>query len=149
MAGIVRRRDWPFGDWPDVFGRNFPAFFRGFPEMESLVDREGMKLEEFVDEGTLVVKAEMPGIDPEKDVEITVSDNMITISAERRQEEKVEEKGGYRTEFSYGKFVRTLPLPAGATEDDIKASYSDGILEIRVPVDKGKAEAKKVPIQKG
>lgn len=140
------RRARPEGDWPD-----WPSWSRRLFDMpESLfgLPGEGMlRVEEFKEEnGTLVVRAEMPGLDPEKDVEITVSDNMLRIKAERRQESKTEDKTGYRSEFRYGSFTRAIALPAGATEEDVKASYNDGILEVRVPVSEEKASAKKVPI---
>ena len=149
MASLVRRRDWPRFDWPDWFGQTMPEpFFRfgEMPDVEGVLDREAMKLEEFEEDGTLVVRAEMPGIDPDKDVEITMSDNVLRISAERKEETKTEEKGRYRSEFHYGRFVRQVPLPAGATMDDVKATYKDGILEVRVPVRSEKAEATKVPV---
>jgi HSP20 family protein len=113
-----------------------------------LEDLDGMRVEEFEDGDTLVVKAEMPGLDPEKDVEISVSDHTLRIRAERRQETKVDEKGRYRSEFRYGSFSRSIPLPAGATDEDVKATYRDGILEVRVPVDRGKAEARKIAVQR-
>jgi len=90
----------------------------------------------------------MTGIDPDKDVEIQVSDHTMHLRAERRQESEVEEKGGYRSEFHYGSFTRSVPLPVGATEQDVKASYKDGILEVRIPVDRKAAEAEKIPIQR-
>ncbi|MBI2706244.1 MAG: Hsp20/alpha crystallin family protein [Actinobacteria bacterium] len=105
-----------------------------------------MKIEELDEEGTRVVRAELPGIDPDKDVELTVDHGVLTISAHRRAETKSEEGGVYRSEFSYGAFRRSVPLPAGATEADVKASYHDGILEVRFPVDDEKAAAKKIPI---
>ena len=61
----------------------------------------------------------------------------IKAHREERQEEK--EKGGYRTEFRYGSFSRTLRLPEGATADDVKATYTDGVLEVRVPIPEQKA----------
>lgn len=107
--------------WQTFFGREWPA--------------EGMiRVDEYRENGTLVVRAELPGIDPDKDVELTVSDGMLRIDAERREEEKVEEKGYLRRELRTGSFMRTLPLPEGVSEADVEASYTDGILEIRVPV---------------
>ena len=149
MASLVRRRDWPRFEWPDWFAQGLPEpFFRlaEMPEIEGALDREAMKLEEFEEDGTLVVRAEMPGIDPDKDVEITMVDNVLRISAERKEETKTEEKGRYRSEFHYGRFVRQVPLPAGATMEDVKATYKDGILEVRVPIRSEKAEATKVPV---
>ncbi|MCP4959220.1 MAG: Hsp20/alpha crystallin family protein [Actinomycetia bacterium] len=125
--------DWP--DWPDWWPEAF--------------DSARLKIEEFQDDAELVVRAELPGIDPEKDVEITVADHTLRVRAERRKETKTEDKQGYRSEFSYGSYTRTLPLPAGATDTDVKASYNDGILEVRVPIDTEQAEATKIPISRG
>ncbi|GAY07358.1 Hsp20/alpha crystallin family protein [Pseudonocardia sp. N23] len=93
-----------------------------------------IRVDEFRDGDTQVVKAELPGIDPEKDVEITVADGMLRIKAERRIEQDREDKGYTRHEIRYGAMTRTLPLPLNVAEGDISASYHDGILEIRVPV---------------
>jgi HSP20 family protein len=90
-------------------------------------------VDEYEEEGALVVRAELPGIDPETDVELSVSDHSLHIEAERREEEKVKEKGYVRHEVRCGSFARTLPLPEGVTETDITANYKDGILEIRIP----------------
>jgi len=62
-----------------------------------------------------------------------VTDNDITISGERRLEEETERGGVYRSERSYGTFFRTIPLPEGAIADQAKASFKDGVLEIRMP----------------
>jgi HSP20 family protein len=94
---------------------------------------ELIRVDEYRENGSLVVRAELPGIDPDTDVEINVSDGMLRIEAERRAEEKTDENGYVREELSLGSFTRTLPLPEGVTESDITASYKDGILEIRIP----------------
>ncbi|MFZ4514948.1 MAG: Hsp20/alpha crystallin family protein [Acidimicrobiia bacterium] len=107
---------------------------------------EDLRVEEYRENGTLVVRCEMPGIDPDEDVEITVRDQMLRIQAERKLESKIETAGGYRSEFRYGSFGRVMPLPPGAKEEDVKASYHDGILEIRVPIDTRRTEGAKVPI---
>jgi HSP20 family protein len=130
-------------DWPDLFGARM---FDVPTVWKDLFDDSEMKVEEFRDGDTLVVRAEMPGIDPDKDVEITVADRMLHLRAERRSETKTEDKKGYRSEFRYGSFSRAVRLPAGAGEDDVKASYNDGILEVRIPVDDNANGAKKIPI---
>ena len=132
-------------DWPDLFGARM---FDVPTVWKDLFDDSEMKVEEFRDGDTLVVRAEMPGIDPDKDVEITVADRMLTLRAERRSETKTEDKKGYRSEFHYGSFSRSVRLPAGAGEDDVKASYNDGILEVRIPVDDNANGAKKIPISR-
>jgi HSP20 family protein len=95
---------------------------------------EIIRVDEYRDDDTQVIRAELPGIDPDKDVDISVGGGMLHINAQRRVEEKTEEKGYTRREMRYGGFTRTLPLAEGATEDDIQAHYKDGVLEIRVPV---------------
>ncbi len=80
----------------------------------------------------LVVRADLPGLKKD-DVSIDVTDNEITISGERRQEQQTEREGIYRTERSYGSFCRTIPLPEGAITDQAKATFKDGVLEVRMP----------------
>lgn len=105
-------------------------------------------MEEVVDGNTLVIRAELPGIDPEKDAEITVSDGGLTIRAERQEKKEHKEKDSYRSEFRYGSFVRRIPLPDGVKEGDVTASYKDGVLEVRAPIPEKTATASpsKVPI---
>lgn len=126
-------------EWPELLFRRFADHFPFFVE-------EAMKVEEFREDGTLVVRAELPGIDPDKDVELTVMNGYLTIHAERREEKKDEAKKHHRSEFTYGAFTRVIPLPVGTSDMDVKATYTDGILEVRIPVDAGQAEAHKVPI---
>jgi HSP20 family protein len=134
-------------EWPSWFGRpfvEFPTFWQGMvPEMTGDAT---LKLEEFEADGTLVVRTEMPGIDPDKDVEITIEDGRLHIRAERRSETKTDDKSGYRSEFQYGSFERFMRMPPGATESDVTATYSDGILEVRVPIDTTEAQTKRVPV---
>src|SRR3712207_6032760 len=92
-----------------------------------------LRVEEYQDGDALVVKAEVPGIDPEKDVEVTVLDNRLHIGVRREEKSEHKSKTGYRSEFRYGNFSRTVTLPAGVSQDDIHASYKDGVLEIRIP----------------
>jgi HSP20 family protein len=129
--------------WP-LFGRaRFPDLWR------NLVEESEFRVEEFEEEGTRVIRAELPGVDPDKDVEITIEGDQLRIRAERRQEEKVEAKGRYRSEFRYGSFARLLTLPAGAVPDDVKATYHDGVLEVRVPISSERAAATKIPVARG
>ena len=137
-------------DWFDRWFGGFPRP-RSFPDLWRWMGEEGdlMRVEEFTEGDVAVVRAEMPGLDPEKDVEITVTDHQLRIRAERRQETKTEDAQGYRSEFRYGSFTRTVPLPAGATDKDVKATYTDGVLEVRVPVNAETAAAKKIPVERG
>jgi len=129
-----------FGPWPELLRR--PVAWWPFDAEDVL------RVDEFQEGDTHVVRAELPGIDPEKDVEITVEDGVLHLRAERRQEEEKEGKHWRRRELRYGSFSRTLPLPEGVRENDIKATYKDGILEVRAPLPSGgpKRQARKVPV---
>ena len=87
-------------------------------------------VEDFMDDNDYVVRAELPGIDPDKDVQVTLENQLLTIRGERREEKKEKDL----QEFRYGSFTRAVRLPAGTTADEVKATYADGILEVRVPV---------------
>jgi HSP20 family protein len=100
-------------------------------------------------DGDLVVRAELPGIDPEQDVEISFHEGMLTIRGERRHQERADEGNVARFESRFGSFERTVALPGGVTEDAISATYENGILEVVV---QGVAEltgAKKIPVRAG
>jgi len=86
----------------------------------------------YEDGNDVIVKAELPGMKKE-DIDVSISDDVITISGEKKSEEKVEKKDYYRLERSYGSFTRTLRLPAETQTDKAKASFTDGILEVRMP----------------
>ena len=153
MAGVTKRE--PRGEAGDVFTR----FDRMFEEWTRMMPfravafphwreaEELIRVEEFRDDGTLVIRADLPGIDPEKDVELTVAGGMLRIEAERREEEKREEKGYVRQELRYGAVSRSLPLPEGVTAADITATYKAGVLEVRIPEPK-LAPARKIAINK-
>jgi HSP20 family protein len=142
----------------------FPTWFGrfGFPESwQQFLDAESMRVEEFRDGDMTVVRAELPGIDPDKDVEVVVADGMLRIHAERTQrtttapekgakaDKPDTERAHYRSEFRYGSFTRVLPLPAGASETDVTATYRDGILEVRVPTAGEVERTHKVAITRG
>jgi HSP20 family protein len=124
MTTLMRRHA-PFEltDWMSRF----------FEDRVPSTERDLMRVEELTDGEDLVVRAEMPGIDPDKDVEISLYDGMLHIRAERRESAEKKERSEYRSEFRYGMFERTLRLPAGVTGTEVTATYKDGILEVRLP----------------
>ncbi|HEY3211338.1 MAG TPA: Hsp20/alpha crystallin family protein [Actinomycetota bacterium] len=103
----------------------------------------------FAREGDLVVRAELPGVDPEKDIDISLHDGALTIRGERRFEEKTERDNFYRFESSYGSFQRSVPLPQGVKAQDVRATYENGILEVVIPKAGELTSARKIPIAVG
>ena len=100
-------------------------------------------------DGDLIVRAELPGIDPENDVDISLSENVLTIRGERRREHEDESESYLRRETTYGSFQRQFVLPDHVTAEDVQASYRDGILEVVVPKAATVAEPTRIPIQTG
>jgi HSP20 family protein len=125
----------------------FEHFFRPWERERSLWGTEGWApaIESKVDNGNVIVKADLPGIDP-KEVSISVLGNQLTIERERKHEEKKEEKDYFYREVSYCKFSRTIPLPEGVEADKVKASYKNGVLEITLPAPK-QLTSKRVQIE--
>jgi HSP20 family protein len=128
-------------DWGPAFGRldrMFEDWFRSHPIRRSTDSvwgeamQEPVRLDEYRDGDVLVVRADLPGVDPERDVDVTVADRKLTISGERRLEGPDREYA--RRELRYGQFSRSLPLPDEAREDGIAATYRDGVLELRIPL---------------
>ena len=151
MADVAKRE--PRSVEPfDVFDRIFEDWTRLMPFRRpwmfgrDLMGDDVIRVDEFREGKDLVIRADLPGIDPEKDVELTVADGLLQIRAERREEEQKEQKGYRRRELRYGSFSRSLPLPSGVKESDVTASYQNGILEIRIPAPK--ESATRVPISK-
>ena len=102
-----------------------------------------IRVEEYVEGDHYTVRAELAGIDPEKDVEVTVGSGFLTIRAQRS--DKTE--GKHRSEFRYGSFSRTIGLPANADEDAVTATYRDGILTVSVGLKtEQKTSAKKIEV---
>lgn len=132
----------------EMFDRFFGERRLGVWEMERPMWRgEGWMpvIESHVENGNVTVKADLPGVDP-KDVSISVTGNQLTITGERKHEEKKEEKDYFSQEVQYGKFARTLTLPEGVDADKVKANYKDGVLQITMPAPKGVA-VKKIQIE--
>jgi HSP20 family protein len=96
----------------------------------------------------LMITAELPGIQTE-DVKVEVEDQTLTIQGERKREKKEEKEGLYRSECSYGRFLRTIPLPTGVKTDHIKAEMNDGVLEIKVPMAESKQKGRPIPVNTG
>jgi HSP20 family molecular chaperone IbpA len=135
----------PAQNRPRSFLPELSELFEGFPSWATLRPAFGshiIRVEDETKDGSYELRAEIPGIDPAKDVNITVRDGLLTIKAERT--EKKESNG--RSEFSYGSFARSITLPHGADEDKITARYDKGILTVAVPVALDKTAEKRVEV---
>ena len=136
--------------YEDLFKRPISLFNHppGWPGVKfSEMDEMSFTADIFEEGNEVVVKADMPGVKKE-DVDVSLSDDMITIRGERKKEEKVEKKDYFRVERAYGSFTRSFRLPADVLADKAEAKFDQGVLEIRIPkMEESRAKTKKVPIK--
>jgi HSP20 family molecular chaperone IbpA len=142
MTGHDREHGHPaLPDFDDWFGRSFP----GLPGWRPASAAHSIPVEITRRDGVFVLRAELPGTDPDHDIAITVDDNLLTVTAEHPETEEDKE----HSEFRYGSFRRTVRLPAAIPADAVDASYADGILTIRVPMpDENTSTARTVPVRR-
>jgi len=145
--------------WRDIMGRlprpQAPAMFRAiFPDLADWLESpwsgpppflagQVFRLEETIRDDRYVIRAELPGLDPENDIEVTVDGRNLTIRAERRQQDN----GPYRSEFRYGSLARTVRLPSRVDPADVTARYYQGVLEVSVPAREVKPEGTRIPVE--
>ena len=133
---------WDLREEMDRLWEGFPAF----PRFRRLIEEQAWPaIDVFDRNGSLVVKADVPGMTA-KDIEVNVTEDGITISGERTEEKEVKEKDYYRSERSYGRFMRQVPLPVGADRDKAEANFKEGVLEITFPL-KEEAKQKKIEVK--
>jgi HSP20 family protein len=107
----------------------------------------GLPLDLTEDEDEFVVKASVPGIDPD-DLDITLSENTLTIKGEIRKEEEKEEERYHLRERRYGRFTRSISLPASVKSDQIEAEYNKGVLTLHLPKTE-EVKPKRIPVRSG
>jgi HSP20 family protein len=129
MGDFFGRRPW----WPERWFRT-----EGVELTAPVVDL-------YEEKDDIVVKAELPGID-KNNIEVNLADHTLTIKGEKKKEEEIKEENYYRSERSYGSFVRTLELPKDVHTDKVKATFKNGILEVRLPKTE-EAKAKEVKVK--
>ena len=150
---------WSYVQWRDIMAKlprpQAPARFRAvFPDLADWLESpwtgpppfltgQVFRLEEAIRDDRYVVRAELPGLDPENDIEVTVEGPILTIRAERRQQDN----GPCRSEFRYGSLAREVRLPARVDAADVTARYDKGVLEVSVPVREVRPEGTRIPIQ--
>jgi predicted unusual protein kinase regulating ubiquinone biosynthesis (AarF/ABC1/UbiB family)/HSP20 family molecular chaperone IbpA len=149
---------WSYEQWRDIMARlprpQAPTRFRAvFPELADWLESpwtgpppflagKVFRLEESVQDDRYVIRAELPGLDPENDIEVTVDGRVLTIRAERHHQDHEPN----RSEFRYGSLAREVRLPAGVDPADVAARYDKGVLEVSVPI-VVKPEGIRIPIQ--
>lgn len=133
-------------EWPSLFSTR-PGMM--WPEtLTEMLSDVSIRVKEFEEDGVHVIRAEAPGIDPEKDVDLSVSDGRLHLTVRRTKEEHSKDAKQHRDEFQYGSFTRVLSVPPTASIDKVRAHYENGILEVRVPLDGAKTKAQRIPITK-
>ena len=117
----------------DMWRRPFPSLFgrdRWLPIRPLSIRMPSLDVYEEKD--SVVVKAELPGMKKE-DVEVSLAGETLTIKGEKKEDKEVKEDDYYRRERSYGSFLRSVALPCEVKSEEIKASFKDGVLEVRLP----------------
>lgn len=136
MRRFAHEMDRLFGD----FGFR-PRFFE--PTVETAVWAPNVEVLE--KEGKLIVRAELPGLTKD-DVKLGVTDDVLTLEGERKQEKEEKREGYFRSERSYGAFYRAIPLPEGVKADAIVANFKNGVLEVTMPLVKEEKKVKKIEV---
>lgn len=116
-----------------------PEVFSFLDNLWPFTDFGSIRVETYAQDGRFTLRAELPGVDPAKDVEITMDHGRLTVTARREQHRE----DVRHSEFHYGAFSRSVLLPAGARVADIAATYQDGIPEVGVPIEIAEQKAKK------
>ena len=144
-VAVKRDYEHPLSMFRDNMDTLFDDFFRGF-DVEPFFGRHATSFTPKVDvtesDKEIRVSAELPGID-EKDIDITLTHDSMTIKGEKKEEKEDKGKDYYRMERSYGSFCRTISLPVEIQADKVKANYKKGILTVHIPKSKKALEEKK------
>ena len=131
----------------DFFGRRIRPWWpeRFFRTGE--LDVRAPAVDVFEEKDDIVVKAEIPGMDKDN-IEVNLMDHTLTLKGEKKKEEEVKEENYYRSERSYGSFFRTVELPKDVHADKVKATFKNGVLEVRMPkTEEAKAKEIKVKVE--
>jgi predicted unusual protein kinase regulating ubiquinone biosynthesis (AarF/ABC1/UbiB family)/HSP20 family molecular chaperone IbpA len=149
----------PYVQWKDIMAKlprpQAPARFRAmFPDLADWLESpwtgpppflagQVFRVEETIRDDRYVIRAELPGLDPENDIQVSIDGRTLTICAERRQQDD----GPYRSEFRYGSLTRAVRLPAIVDAAEVTARYDKGVLEINIPVRAVEPEGIRIPVE--
>ncbi|WP_125262504.1 Hsp20/alpha crystallin family protein [Streptomyces alboflavus] len=140
MTGLIER----LPGWPPVLPDLFAWVESGLPGSLATPGLHGIRIEESSKEGMYILRAELPGVDQVEGIELSISEGVLTLRAERGAETTAK----HHTEFRYGTFARSVRLPAGARGDDATAEYTDGVLTVEVPVPDMKSGTRTIPVRR-
>ena len=145
------RRDKDIFDLFDEFDRFFDVFDRRLPmrttNYEYDVANYRMPLTDLWEiDDEVITTIELPGVD-KQDIDLKIENNRITVKVEKKTENKEKKKGAYRFERSYQGFYRKIELPVDVDSDKAKATYKNGILEIRIPKLKKETKVNRLSIE--
>lgn len=144
MTFLTRFERWdPFEELTTLRNRMDRLWSRVNAEEETALADWTPTSDVFETKDEIVIKAELPGLE-DKNVDVQIEGNVLTIKGERQAEKETEEKGFRRMERSYGTFLRAFTLPANVAPEMITASFTNGLLEVHLPK---KEEAKPRPIK--
>jgi HSP20 family protein len=168
-GGLARRHAWS----PSLFSLSPRDFFSSSPfeimrrfseEMDRAFEDFGLSrewgegrtgssvwspaVEVFERENNLIIRAELPGLTSD-DVKVEMTDGGLVIQGERKYESEEKNEGWYRSERSYGRFYRLIPLPEGVNAERAKARFENGVLEISAPLPESKRSRRSIPIETG
>jgi HSP20 family protein len=129
----VQRDAFGFADMREEMDRLWEAITGRAHTFPTLRFQQVPAIDVFEKDGALHIRAELPGL-TEKDVEIEVTEDGLTISGEKKEEKEVKEEKYYRSERSYGRFLRRISLPKTAEAEKAEAHFRDGVLEIDMPL---------------
>lgn len=128
LASLSDRMDRMFeGLWARPFG----MLARPFADTAALA-AVTPRVDLYETNGEFVAKVDIPGV-AKDDLDVTVHEDVLVIKGETKQDEETKEEGYVRRERRYGRFERSIPLPVATNQDEVKASFRDGVLEIRLP----------------
>ncbi len=121
MRDMDRWMEGFFNEGVPSLGRSFFPRWATFPAIDM-----------YEEKNHFIIKVEVPGVEKD-DINVTVADNALLIRGETKKEETAKEQDYYYSEFRYGGFSRSIPLPAGVKTEEIKATFKNGVLRLEVP----------------
>jgi len=148
----ARERDSMLDSFQQRMNDVFDEFFRGFDlTVPGSLDESFGAFNPSIDvregDADIVVKAELPGME-EKDIDVLLTEDTLTIKGEKKEEKEDKEKNYYHLERTYGAFHRVIPLPAEVDSNKVDATFKNGVLSIVLPkTAKAKAAGKKISIK--